>query len=181
LPDPVAQAPAPAAKAPAPPPFPLDISLEFNLVDHFGQKVSEADYRGMPVLLFFGFANCESICTVALPRIGKALDLLGDEAGEIAAVMVTIDPERDTPDEMRLRLPHWHERLVGLTGSEEALARIWADFQVNREVVAEDPAGGAIYAHGSFIYFIGADGQMKTMVPPILGADRLAELARAYF
>ncbi|MEM7506504.1 MAG: SCO family protein [Pseudomonadota bacterium] len=179
-------APAPAEAAPVLPqpgalPFPVEIRAEFELIDHFGNRVSHESYRGKPLLLFFGYANCESICTVALPRMGEALAHLGAEGEEISALMVTIDPDRDTPEAMRRLLPRWHDKLVGLTGSEEELAAVRDSFQVNREVVAEDPSGAPIYAHGGFIYFIGRDGEVKTMVPPILAPERMAELAQKYF
>lgn len=180
---PEAAQPAAASALPQPGalPFPVEIKAEFDLVDHFGNRVTHESYRGKPMLLFFGYANCESICTVALPRMGEALAQLGPEGEEISALMVTIDPDRDTPQAMRRLLPRWHGKLVGLTGSEEELAAVRDSFQVNREVVAEDPTGAPIYAHGGFIYFIGGDGQVKTMVPPILASERIAELARKYF
>lgn len=171
----------PLIPAPGGMPFPVDIDVAFALTDHFGNDVTNESFRGKPMLLFFGYASCESICTVALPRMGQALDHLGADGDEIAAVMVTVDPERDTPKSMRSNLPRWHDRLVGLTGSDAALAGVRDRFQVNLEVVAHDPTGAPIYAHGSFVYLIGADGELKTMVPPILGPERIAELARKYF
>lgn len=188
----VAGAPAPEAPAGLPPlpanmpapggmPFPVDIEVAFDLTDHFDNRVTEESYRGKPMMLFFGYASCESICTVALPRMGEALEHLGDDGDNVSALMITIDPERDTPKAMGTNLKRWHDRLVGLTGSEEELAAVRERFQVKREVVAEDPTGAPIYAHGSFIYFIDADGEVQTMVPPILGPERLADLARKYF
>ncbi|MEM8790130.1 MAG: SCO family protein [Pseudomonadota bacterium] len=162
-------------------PFPVDIEVAFDLTDHFGDEVTEASYRGRPMLLFFGYASCESICTVALPRMGQALAMMGEKGEEVEALMITVDPDRDTPKSMRQNLKRWHPRLVGLTGDEEALAAVRKKFQVNLEVVAEDPTGAPIYAHGSFIYLIGADGELKTMVPPILGPERIAGLAQKYF
>ncbi|MEM8699827.1 MAG: SCO family protein, partial [Pseudomonadota bacterium] len=60
-------------------------------------------------------------------------------------------------------------------------ADLRARFQVNLEEVAEDPTGAPIYAHGSFIYVIGRDGKVATMLPPILGPERIAEVAMGYF
>ncbi|MBY8976176.1 SCO family protein [Rhodobacteraceae bacterium NNCM2] len=180
------KSPAVVAKAPPLPPtgglpFPVEVEVAFALTDHDGNEVTERDFLGRPMLLFFGYSTCESICTVALPQMGAALDHLGDEGEKIAAVMVTVDPARDTPQAMRKNLPHWHDRLLGLTGSEAELARVRDRFHVDLEVVAEDPLGNPIYAHGSFVYLIGADGELKTMIPPILAPERIAELAKKYF
>ncbi|MEM8698534.1 MAG: SCO family protein [Pseudomonadota bacterium] len=170
-----------AAPLPGAMPFPVEIVAEFDLTDHHGQRVTEKDYLGRPMLLFFGYGSCDAICSVALPRMGQALTEMGPQGAEIAALMVTVDPDRDTPEAMRQGLARWHERLVGLTGSEEALADLRARFQVNLEEVAEDPTGAPIYAHGSFIYVIGRDGKVATMLPPILGPERIAEVAMGYF
>ena len=166
---------------PEPAPFPVDIEVAFDLTDHFGERVTEASWRCTPMLLFFGYASCESICTAALPRMGEALDILGAEDRKVAALMITVDPERDTPEAMRRNLARWHESLIGLTGSEAELAAARRRFRVDLSVVAEDPEGGPIYAHGGFIYLIGADGGLKTVIPPILGPERIAALARKYF
>ena len=146
-----------------------------------GTPVTEATYAGRPMAIFFGYANCEAICSVALPAMAAALDLLGDEADGIAPVLITVDPERDTPEAMALRLPDYHPRLIGLTGSEEALARARGVFQVEATQVTETPEGDPIYAHGSFIYLVGPDGEVKTVMPPILSPERMAALMRKYF
>ena len=177
----VSPAPAPPFPLPGAAPFPVALEIDFDLINHHGRRVTDDSLRGTPMLLFFGFASCESLCTHVLPDMGHALSLLGDEGEDIEAFMITIDPARDTPELMRTNLARWHERLVGLTGSEAELEQLRKTFQVDVAVVAEDPTGAPIYQHGGFIYFIGADGQMKTMIPPILGPERIADLARKYF
>lgn len=162
-------------------PFPVEIDVGFSLTDQSGARVSERDFLGRPFLLFFGYTNCESICNVALPRIGEALDALGPDGAQISAVMITVDPARDTPAAMRENLPRWHDRLEGLTGSPEELSAVRARFNVTLETVAEDPTGAPIFAHGSFVYLVDADGDLATMIPPILGPERIAELAKKYF
>lgn len=162
-------------------PFPVEIRPRFSLVDHTGRAVTEADFAGRPMAIFFGYANCESICSVALPRMGAALDLLGAEAAEVAALMITVDPARDTPPAMAARLPEHHPRLIGLTGSEAALAAARAAFQVEVSQVAETADGAPIYAHGSFIYLVGRDGTVQSVLPPILSPERIAALMRRHF
>ena len=162
-------------------PFPVEIRPRFDLVDHTGRAVTEADFAGRPMAIFFGYASCESICTVALPRIGAALDLLGAEGAEVAALMITVDPARDTPAAMAEALPAHHPRLVGLTGSAAALAEARAVFQVEAKPVAETPDGAPVYAHGSFIYLVGRDGTVKAVLPPVLTPERIAALMRRHF
>ncbi len=164
-----------AAAAPALP-FPVEIRPRFALTDHTGRAVSEADFAGRPMAIFFGYASCESICTVALPAIGAALEILGPAGAGIAALMITVDPERDTPEAMARKLPEYSPRLVGLTGSEAALAEARAAFQVETSEVTRLPDGTPVYAHGSFIYLVGPDGVVKSVLPPILAPERIAEL-----
>jgi protein SCO1/2 len=161
-------------------PFPVDITAEFDLIDQTGAPKTQADYLGKPTLIFFGYANCEAICSVALPRMAEALDLLGEEGGRIQPLLITVDPARDTPEAMREALPRYHPRLQGLTGSEEALAAARAAFQVEATEVGYDPLSGPIFAHGSFIYMLGEDGKVATLLPPILGPERMAEIVRKY-
>lgn len=161
-------------------PFPVAIHAEFELIDQDGIRRTERDYAGKPVVLFFGYANCEAICSVALPRLAGAIDLLGAEGASIQPILITVDPERDTPEALKSSLPRYHPRLIGLTGSETELAAVRDVFQVEAKVVWREPDGDPIYAHGSFIYLLGPDGELKTLIPPILGEARIAELMRKY-
>jgi len=175
----VAAAMAVGARAAEPLPFPVPIEVAFDLTDQNGQHVTQADFAGQPMMLFFGYANCESICTVALPAMGAALNALGPDAERLSAVMITIDPARDTPEALAEAMPRYHPSLTGLTGSESDLAAVRQRFQVKREVVYVEPDGSPIYAHGGFIYLIGPNGRVTAALPPILAPERLDELIRA--
>ncbi|MEO1531853.1 MAG: SCO family protein [Pseudomonadota bacterium] len=156
--------------------FPIKIEPRFNLVAHTGERVSHESLKGTPLVLFFGYAGCESICDVALPRMAAAVEALGDEGAAIQPLMITVDPEYDTPEALAEAMPAWHPRFLGLTGSEAALAEARDAFQVEVTVVATDPLGRPIYAHGGFIYLIDAEGMVRSVLPPILGPERIAEL-----
>jgi protein SCO1/2 len=174
-----AATPETAATGPALP-FPVAIEPRFALIDQTGSAVTQADYAGQPMAIFFGYANCPGVCPVALAHLGEALDILGEQGSEIAPILITIDPARDTPEAMSQSLPKYHRRLIGLTGSEAALAEARAAFQVDARAIAETPEGGAIFAHGSFIYLFDSNGALKTLLPPNLPPERLAELMRKY-
>ncbi|MEM7059145.1 MAG: SCO family protein [Pseudomonadota bacterium] len=161
-------------------PFPVAIKAKFDLTDHNGRDVTEASFAGKSMAIFFGYANCEAICSVALPRLGEALELMGDKADNVAALMITVDPQRDTVEAMGPALAKWHPKLVGLTGSDQALADARNAFQVTSEKIFDDPEGNPVYAHGGFIYFVGEDGEVRTIMPPILGPERMAELMTSY-
>lgn len=170
-----------AAKAPTPGlPFPVDITARFALTDHTGRAVTEKDYAGRTMAIFFGYAKCQAICSVAMPNLGAALEMLGDKAGRVAPLLITVDPARDTVEAMGPALAKWHPGLIGLTGSEAALADVRKAFQVERSKVMDDPETGPIYAHGSFIYLVGPDGKVQTLMPPILGPERMAEIIASY-
>ncbi|MEO1493249.1 MAG: SCO family protein [Pseudomonadota bacterium] len=161
-------------------PFPVDIKAEFALTEHTGRAVTHESYAGKTMAIFFGYANCEAICSVALPRLAAALDEMGDAGDAVAPLVITVDPERDTVEKMGPALAKWHERLIGLTGPEDDLAKAREAFQVETSLVGEDPEGNPIYAHGSFIYLVGGDGKVLTLIPPILGPERMAEIITGY-
>lgn len=170
---------APSAPVSAGLPFPVKIEAKFDLTDHFGRDVTETSYPGQAMAIFFGFANCQAICSVAMPRLGEAMEILGDDADKVVPLMITVDPEHDTVDSLGPALAKWHESIVGLTGSAEALEAARAAFQVEAEKVFEDPEGNPVYAHGSFIYLVGG-GEVLTVMPPILSPERMAELIAGY-
>ncbi len=161
-------------------PFPVEITPRFALIDQTGRAVTQADFAGRPMAIYFGYANCPGICPVALAHIAEALDILGPDGADIAPILITVDPARDTPAAMAEALAKYHPRLIGLTGSEAALAEVRAVFQVDTRQIAETPEGGAIFAHGSFIYLFGGDGAIKSLLPPNLPPERMAELMRKY-
>lgn len=153
---------------------------DFRLVDQLGAMRTSRDPDGRFQLLFFGYATCKAICSVALPRMAEAVEHLESEGLIVTPVMITVDPERDTVENLASAVPKIHPRMVGLTGDQEALEAAYEAFQVERKVVFEHPEHGAVYAHGSFIYLLSPDGDFKTLLPPILSAERMTELVRAY-
>ena len=172
----------PAAERAAAPvtPLPFDLGGPFALVDQGGAPRTEADPEGRMQLLFFGYANCPAICTAALPMMADAADALSAAGVPAVPVMITVDPERDTVESIGAPLAAIHPEFVGLTGTPEALAAARAVFGVERELAMEHPELGPIYAHGSHVFLLSPAGEVLTLLPPILGAARAAEIAARY-
>lgn len=173
------------SKAPLPDPgsalpFPIDLEARFSLTDHNGRKVTEADYAGETIAVFFGYANCESVCSAIMPDLAKALEILDADGRKITPLLITVDPKRDSPAAMKAALPRWHKSIIGLTGSQEELQAVWDRFQVDHEVVGYDEKGGEIYTHGSLVYLIGKDSKLLTILPPVYGPEHMARIFERY-
>ena len=152
----------------------------FALTDHHGKPRTDTDFRGRYMLIFFGYANCDSICPVGLRRMAAALDELAEKGALVQPLMITVDPENDTPAALASEMPKIHPRLLGLTGTAEAVQAAMRAYQVESSQVSQAGDGSPIYAHGSFIYLMRPDGRFATLIPPVLGTDKMAEIMRRY-
>ena len=96
-----------------------DIGGPFTLVSETGETVTEADIITGPTLIYFGYTFCPDVCPLDTARNAAAVDLLKEMGHEVTPVFITVDPERDTPDQLAIFTDNLHEDMVGLTGSEE--------------------------------------------------------------
>ena len=161
-------------------PFPLAIGGPFALIDDQGDARTQSDPQGNMQLLFFGYANCPSICATSLPLMGQISDRAADGGVRVTPVMITVDPERDQVGTMTDALAAHHPGFVGLTGGADALNAAYKAFRVSRSLVYTDPEYGPIYAHGSHIYLLDPEGALLTLIPPILTPERAAEIVLSY-
>ncbi|GAA0614033.1 hypothetical protein GCM10010174_34600 [Kutzneria viridogrisea] len=154
----------------------VTVGGHFELIDHFGQQVTENSYLGRRLLIFFGFTHCRTICPAALSRMDEALDLLGEKANDVQPLYVSVDPERDTPAVLRAFLQRAHPRFVGLTGSAEQVAAAQAAYHVFAgRAVDPDDSDGYQVPHSAFTYLMGQDGAYITHFTDAVTA---AEMAR---
>jgi|GEM_PF-484775 len=156
------------------------IGGDFALTDQHDRRRQRADFAGRNVLLFFGYAQCESICSAAIPLMSQVVDQLGDKGKTVDLVLITVDPERDTPEGLRAGLAKYDPRFIGLTGTREALEPVWNAFQIGTKEVSRDDRGQPVFAHGSFIYLLGLEGEVKAVLPPVLSSERIESIVRSY-
>ncbi len=155
----------------------------FTLVDHDGKTVTDKDFLGTHMLLFFGYTYCPDICPTALSDVGTALDMLDtDKAAEFTPVFISVDPARDTPEHLKEYVSFFHPSTVGLTGSEEQIkvaTRAYRAYYRIGEPESDDPLDYLV-DHTAIIYVVGPDGNMLTHfshgTTPEAMAERLGRL-----
>ena len=141
-----------------PPATSKSIGGPFSLVDHRGKQVTERDYLGKPTLIFFGFTFCPDVCPTTLLELTERLKELGAQADRLNVLFITVDPERDTPEQLALYLSSFDSRITGLTGNEDGIAAVIAEYRVYAHKVALKD-GGYTMDHTAAIYMMNRKGQ----------------------
>jgi protein SCO1/2 len=137
----------------------------FSLVDQTGRAVTDQDFLGGFVLIFFGYTSCPDICPTDLTIMSEAVDLLGESGAAVQPIFITIDPERDTVEVMADYVKNFHPRLVGLTGTPEQVNAIGARYGVRAQRYQDQSASATdqmdenyFLDHTGAIYLIAPDG-----------------------
>ena len=107
-----------------------DYAKDFSLTDHTGKPRTLADFRGKAVLVFFGYTRCPDVCPTTLAEFKLILQKLGEDAGRVQVLFVTVDPERDTQQILAQYVPAFDAGFLGLYGDAAATARTARDFKV---------------------------------------------------
>ncbi|WP_294644758.1 SCO family protein [uncultured Aureimonas sp.] len=134
-----------------------DMGGEFALIDEDGKPRAWSDFRGKPAAVFFGFTHCPDICPTTLGELSVLLADLGPRSDDLGVILVSGDPERDTPEVLNAYLQSFDPRIVGLTGTEAEVDRAFAAFKAYRRKV---PTEGGDYTvdHSAGVYLYDRDG-----------------------
>lgn len=135
----------------------------FALVDHHGKSVTERDYLGKPTLIFFGFTHCPDVCPTTLFELTTRLEELGPDADRLNVVFVTVDPERDTPQQLALYLSSFDARITGLSGTPETVSAAMTAYRVYARRVPLE-GGGYTMDHTATIYMMNSKGQFTGLM-----------------
>jgi protein SCO1/2 len=130
----------------------------FQLVDQDGKTVSDADMKGRPFLVFFGYTHCPDVCPTTLFEMSQMLHALGPDAGRIGALFITVDPERDTPAVLKDYLASFDPHLRGLTGGPAAVDAALKAYRVYaKKVPLKD--GDYTMDHTAAVYLMDKNGR----------------------
>lgn len=148
----------------------------FTLTDQDGKRVTDKDFHGRYLLVFFGFTNCPDICPAGLQLISAALDKLGPKGDKVTPIFVSVDPERDTRETLAAYVKNFNDRIVGLTGTPEEIAAVARAYKVFYEKTPNEtkPAEYGMN-HTSIIYVMGPDGEYVTHFTPMTSVDQMVE------
>ena len=130
----------------------------FSLVDSGGKTVTDRDFRGRFMLVYFGYTHCPDACPTTLNDIALALDKLPEAArARVVPIFITVDPQRDTPSTMGDYTAAFSPAIVGLSGSAQAVGAAEAAYHVYAQR-HDLPHGGYAMDHSSIVYVMGPDG-----------------------
>ncbi len=151
----------------------------FELVDHTGRTVTEADFEGQYTLVYFGFTFCPDVCPTELQAMSVALDMLGDDAEAITPIFITVDPERDTVELMATYREHFHPRLQALTGSSEQIAAAAKTYRVYYAKVEDESSTEYLMDHSAYVYLMDRNGEYMKHFAPNTPPESYVEAIRA--
>jgi protein SCO1 len=154
----------------------LSIGGPFTLADGNGKPISDRDFRGKYMLVYFGYTFCPDVCPTTLNAVADAMDKLGPAAVRVQPLFITVDPKRDTPAVVKQYTAAFGPQIEGLTGSAEEIATVAKAYRVYYAEHRTGP-GPDDYAmdHSSVLYLMGPDGAFIAPMRADLSGDQIAE------
>ncbi|MFT3895642.1 MAG: SCO family protein [Anaerolineales bacterium] len=141
---------------------PYPAASDFNLTRANGETFQLSDHRDKVTLLFFGYTSCPDVCPTTMADLKRVLDQLSPaNLKQVQVVFVTVDPKRDTPERVQEYVDHFNTSFVGLSGSEEELAKVWNDYGIYRLEVPGASAAGYSVDHTARITLIDKNGKLR--------------------
>lgn len=149
-------------------------SYDFTLTSVDGD-VSLSDFRGKIVLIYFGYTFCPDICPGTLGNVAQALRNMGTKADDVQLIMVSLDPERDTPEKLAEYMDHFHPSFIGVTGSKEKLDEVAALYGIFYQKAEGSDATGYLIDHTATLMVLDREGYLKLVFPFGVTAEEIAD------
>ncbi len=147
---------------------------EFTLTGPNGQPVSLSDFKGKTVAMFFGYTSCPDVCPTTLSAASQAIKKLGARGENVQFLMVTVDPERDTPEKLNQYVTNFNPRFKGLWGTPEEIAKVAALYGIYYEKVPGVRPDLYTMDHTATVLVIDKNGRLKLVLPFETSIDAMA-------
>ncbi len=155
-----------------------EVGGPFELVAHTGETVTEQDFLGRPMLVYFGFTYCPDICPMSLQILDAALaQLPAEDAARFQTLLISVDPERDTPEALAqyVDTPAFPDGLVGLTGTPGQIRAAADAYRVYYARIEDDRStAGYTMDHTSVIYLMDSKGELVDVFTHGAAPDTIA-------
>lgn len=138
---------------------------DFTLSGPDAQPVSLSDYRGKLAVIYFGYTFCPDVCPTTMADLARALKAMGKKAGDVQVIMVTVDPERDTPESLGKYLANFDPRFLGLSGTPEQIAAAAASLGIYYQKHEGTAATGYLVDHTATVAVIDKAGYLRLIFP----------------
>lgn len=157
------------------------IGAPFELVDQHKKVRKSEEFQGKFMLVYFGYSFCPDICPMGLQNISEALNRLERDRDEVVPIFITIDPERDTPQNLNLYASNFHPSFIMLTGSSQQLDPLLKSFKVYAAKATPDGTmADYLMDHSTMIYLMGRDGQFIEFFPHSTEPQKIAAILQKH-
>lgn len=154
----------------------------FNLIDENGKAVTDKDVIDKPSLIYFGYTYCPDVCPLDTLRTAEAVTILEKRGRMVKPVFISVDPKRDTPEQLRDFTDNMHPRMLGLTGTPENIKSAAKAYKASY-LRREDPDGDPnyyLYDHTTWTYLVDPDEGFITGFNRSLSPEQLADQVQCY-
>lgn len=155
------------------------IGGDFELIDENGETAREADFAGQNRIVYFGYAFCPDVCPVDMQKLGQAMRIVERDNPELAEritpIFISVDPERDTPDVLIQFTDSFHPRMIGMSGSREAIDAAVERYGVYYALGEDDGTGNYLVDHSNNAILFGPEGEPLAILPIQDSPEAIAE------
>ena len=155
--------------------------LKFTLAGPAGQTVTEKDFSGKTVMMFFGYASCPDICPTTMAQLAQVKQKLGEQGQDVRILFISVDPHRDTPDRLQTYVNAFDKNAIGLSGTTKQIADVARRYRVAYQI--EKPKGSEEQnyevSHARGVYIFDAGGNARLLAADAHDIDRLADGVRS--
>jgi len=151
----------------------VSVGGSFTLVDQNGMPRRAEDFRGKLMLIYFGYTYCPDVCPTELQTMSEAIDRLGPRGDDVQPIFITVDPARDTPEQLKSYAENFHRRLLALTGSAAQIAEVARGYKVFYQPVKQ-AEGDYLMDHSSIVYLMDRDGRYLAHFGGNVTAEQMA-------
>lgn len=151
--------------------------LKFSLQGAGNKTVTENDFKGKTVLLFFGYASCPDICPTTMAQLSHVLEKLGPEADKVRILFISVDPHRDTPEILQNYVSVFDKNAIGLTGNEKQIADLARRYRVAYQIEKPSTDNPESYevAHSRGVYMFDRQGKARYLAADTESVEVLTE------